>query len=746
MVKQLKIVAALLATATLLLAGCKNISTSTVQGGSLGRTSDIAVIITNVDSARYLAPAALTTGTATDPNTEISYYTLVGESLEGTVYAYKATSTTAANATASPKVPAIAEGDNKILPATLLGTGGDVFTLKDMPIDDWTFTLTACDVDGNALLKGTSVCQLKSAAVTTVAFTLSSVDVASKGGYNITLKYNNDDGSWKTNNYNFTYGLYDTVTGALAEGTSTKNIEKTTADAIVVTTTGGGAGTTATSGGLTINPGSYVFGITILDENAKKLAYVSDIILIEPGRTTTGTIEIKEAIATAPAAPKDLIAQRITTLENGDSYVVRFRWTDASNNESQFKFVLKEFTGTAPTDTWKQYVAGTVASGDTAIKESLDATLEDKSATPYTIPNDIKVYTWDSVQTLNSGAIRYVGGSLYAGSTELVLRLPTGHLYDAQIYAVNDIGWSDACVRVASASVTALSSATTTSETTTKVAAISGKVPAGYGITNTVNSEEVPARINLTRISYNLDGGQLKLSGTDAAISNPTYVEYKVYNLNTGAGASATYADDDANNAYQYITLLAPVENKTFADGAYPCVQSSAGVGFSAWVYALEGTGQKTPIKHNVNTYQNITVTAQYGITKHDITLDGVAIESLPTMSDGDVVINYGTEVTAPNAQSIPMSGIPKKRGSETPYYVTIEIKPNVNFVRYMLYAMGKYVEEYRTPSTVPAKYDFTNIPVADLKVGVQNEFIVVGITADGKHASVRKTVYVTNN
>lgn len=745
MVKQLKIVAALLATATLLLAGCKNISTSTVQGGSLGRTSDIAVIITNVDSARYLAPAALTTGTAAAPNTEISYYTLVGESLEGTVYAYKATSATAANATASPKVPAIAEGDNKILPATLLGTGADVFTLKDMPIDDWTFTLTACDVDGNALLKGTSVCQLKSAAVTTVAFTLSSVDVASKGGYNITLKYNNDDGSWKTNNYNFTYGLYDTVTGALAKGTTATNIAKTTADAIVVTTGGTEPGKDVTSGGLTVNPGSYVFGITIFDTNAKKLAYVSDIILIEPGRTTTGTIEIKEAIATAPAAPTDLIAQRITTLEDGDSYVVRFRWADASNNESQFKFVLKEFTGTAPTDTWKQYVAGTVAPGDTAIKESLDATLEDKS-TPYVIPDDIKVYTWDSVQTLNSGAIRYVGGSLYAGSTELVLRLPTGHLYDAQIYAVNDIGWSDACVRIASNSVTELSSATTTSETTTKVAAISGKTPAGYGITNTVNSVEVPVRINLTRISYNLDGGQLKLNGTDATISTQTYVVYQVYNLNTGAGANAAYAVDDANNEFQYIPLLDAKQNKTFADSVYPCVQSSSGVGFSAWVYALAGTGQKTAIKHNVNTYQNITVTAQYGITKHDITLNGVDIESLPTMSDGDVVITYGTDVTAPNTQAIPGTGISKKRGSATPYYVTVKITPKATFVRYMLYAMGKYVEEYRTPSTVPDDYSFTNIPVADLKVGVQNEFIVVGITADGKHASVRKTVYVTNN
>lgn len=730
MVKQMKTAAALIAAATLLLVSCKNLASGTVSGSSLNGRADITVVLTENDNARYLAPAALTTG-----STEISYYSLVGESLEGTAYKYEAAAAVSADSNASPKVPAIALKDNKILPSALLATGADTFTLKDMVIDDWTFTLTAYDVAGNALLKGTSVCALKSAAESTVSFTLSSVDVESKGGYSITIKYDNSDGSWKTDNYNFKYGLYNTFTGEMVSGTTLGTVAYTAADDIVSAN-----GYTAATASNNIAPGSYVFGITMYDKAAKKLAYVSDIILIEPGRVTEGTINIKEAIATAPKAPENLIAQRITEMEDGDSYVVRFQWEDKSNNETQFKLVLKEFTGTAATDTWKQYVAGTVGSTDADSKESLDTTLE--KSTP-SIPAGTTVYTWDSIQTLNTGAIRYVGGSLYAGSTEIVLKLPTGHLYDVQVYAVNGIGWSDACVRKATSSTTALGAGTTGTETATAITAIQGKIPAGYAITN--STLNVPVRINLVRLSYDLGGGTMKLTGQGSNITVPTYVEYKVYELNTGAGVGSTYALDDAENEKAYLPLLTITKDEP-STGTPPYLVNASGVAFNGWIYALEGTGAKSEIAHNVNKFGNITVSALYGVTVSDITLGTVSVETLPELDDNDVSLLYGTDKTGANSNAIPDDGISKVRGTTTPYYVTVQIKPSGDFVRYMLYVKGNYVQEYFVPATVPTTYNFTNIAVSDLVVGVQNEFVVTAVTSDGKMASVRKTVYVSNN
>ncbi len=701
MVKQIKGALAILMASALVLVGCSNLLGGTVSGTGSAGTNSITVTLSDVDTSRSLAPSSLTAA-----STEISYYSITGESLDGYSFAYAATATS--------ETPAIALGDNKIPQSTFASGGAGSVTLKDVKVDDWTFTMYAHDSSGNVLLKGTSVCNLKSANTTSVAFTLSSFDLTATGGYAITIKYT---GSNWVDSYTLTYGLYSTIDGTVKYGTT----DVAAANAVNVNIAGGKTGYEIASA--SVVPGSYLLGVAI-KSGSTQLAYASDILIIEPGRTTTANFTIGEIIDSAPAAPTGLAAQWVVGSQDEDFYNVRLYWTDASTNETQFKLLVKEFTDTSSTS-WAALSASAAAEfatnatdGTYALDYATLLTLDGSSATSSTYP------------------FRYVAGSLYAGSTELVLKFPTGRLFDVQLYAINSIGNSAACVRAAdtssSASTSYSNTTTAATATATTISTYGSKKVTGYSITSSVNSVDTIDHISLVRISYNLEGGTLKTSAADT-FTGSTYVTYTPYKLNTAATG-------DGSDAYKYIPLMTI---NASSGTTYPQLVKS-NTDCSAWIADIERVA--TAVTYNTNAYKNITVSAQYGETTKDVTVTGITVDSLPTLAASKITLKYGVNVSTVNDTAIPDDGITISRGGSA-MYVTVSIEQpgtgDTSFAKYKLYLNGNYMEEITASSS--ATVYFTNFSTSKLTNGVENEIMVVGVTSTGKSASAKVTLKLHN-
>lgn len=698
MVKHIKKIAVLTMAAMLLLVGCRNLTNGTRSGDpELSGTQSVYVTL-NKDVSRALAPAALDLATTT----EIKYYKITGVSLMGYNYTYAAAAADSTNG--------INIGDNKILYSALAATGG--FELTGLVLDDWNLTLEACDDSGNTILKGTSYCALKSSSVNTVAFTLSSYGLeTTAGSYKITIKYTNTNSSWKADTYSITWGLYSTTTGqslALTGGTtagSAQAVAKTTADTITST------GIEAEKTGVT--PGNYMFGVYLMNGD-NVLGFASEPIVIEPGRETAATFTIGEIISTVPKAPTHLIAQKIEGSEDDEFYNVRFAWVDESDNETQFVLVLNEVADTA--------------TANTEIGTSIDSTTFAGLAGTYTVLRYNTVLTNMKETTDDSGnitrtpsEIRYVAGSLYAGSNELVLKFPTGRMWDAQIIAMNDIGYSTACLREADtadgAGVTYTANLTITSaniSTNSKLSAMGSKTVTGYGLGASAPYE----RINLVKISYNLDGGALKTSSTNT-YPGSTYVEYVIYKKNLAADTN-----DD-----KYIKLY---EIKTLGGSDYPQL-SKKDVAFTEW-RVKNSSNEYEAAEYNTNGFRNITAKAVYGAITGNINISSVSVEDKATLAAADVLAYYGSNATSTNSTNDAKNATIKIARGGSAQYITVSVNQTANsstFAYFRLYVGGTFMEEIK--ATGSGQIYFPNFSTDYLTLGSNTQVTVAGITATGK-------------
>ena len=706
--KNIRKIALFFASAVVFLfASCNNL-VGTVSGlGLNGDGGSLLVSVNNIDDyARLLAPVKDDSGNEVyndiGSSGEILGYRISGESLTGLQFG----------------------------PYTLdkAAVEGGTAKLTKVEKDDWTFTLYAINAarsdtedtehagcygdvtTAKTLLKGTAICKISSAGTTALAFTLSTYSVETEGSYDLKIKYTGS--GWKTG-YSFTYGLYNRTTGAVVKIKTANSSTTATADENAIATAYVDGSEVSNAGfaasDTAIAPGSYLFGVSILDKDSKELTFASDVIRIEPGRVTNQTFVIGDIIPTAPNAPVDLRAQRIIGTEDDEFYNVRFTWTDNSTNENSFKLVLRSFADTA-TD----WTAITGASEDSDI---------DGGSTDYTI------FDFDTLLAATTGSIRYVAGSLYAGSTEVVLKIPTGKLYDAQIIAVNKIGYSDGCVRVAPATANptdgtynAYGTGSTVSETVSKIVA-AGKEYYSYGVASASSFE----RINLTKISYILNGGALTLSGTD--YTGKIYVEYIPYKLQTDASAEGG----------KYIPLLN-------IDGSTNVLKKGT-VNFTKWISYNSSNAVIDDIKYNVNSYKNITVRAVYGVTTGDITISAPDIESQPVLDAGRVTACSGTSATtASTTPSVKNAAVTVTRGSTTATYITVTVKAAESdqtvFARYILYVGGQELQEIIGDSG-----SFANFKVSDelMTLGAATQIMVRGITANGGEASTTFTITWNN-
>ena len=731
MVKHIRMIAAVCTVAILTLVGCSNIGDATASNGNDETTAVEFSLASKTPYYALIGPGKVDLDDTVSPVT----YKISGESATGLLYPPANSSTTPATAAGEPIEIAFTDE---------AGDGVLKKTLKGVVVDDWTFTLYAYQ-GGKLVLKGTSKCAIKSSGANSVKFTLSSYGVETKGSYEVTIKYTGTTNAWDSA-YNLAWALYDETTGKLLanDGTASTSaaINDVTATASAAVSTSTGVKVDATD----VKPGTYIFRVRIMNSGTE-YATSFDHLTVEPGRKTIGSLEFGDIISTRPAAPASLQVQLLNNdnfkPSTGDFYTVRLYWPVSSTmNEESYELIVKEFTDTStdPLPHASSVTATTINAEEFTHLYDFGDILELKPGTSTT--NNPNIFN-----------IGYKAGSLYAGSTELVLLLPTGRMFDFQIRAKNSIGPSEATLRsdatktiadtpVAVTSLSAASDNKTTSLSQTNL---------GTGYQGAVLPFEIAdagstyhKHVVVTQVKYILNGGTWKI---DSANNDASAVktDYIIYDKNYAA-YDASMNDDAKTEAYIKLAEINPTKNGDgTANTSYPKLTNSAGVDFTQWNYSY-GNALITDIKYNILGYKNIAVTAIYGSTTGDIIVakNDVSVEEIAVLESSAISIASGTNAQTENSTPYnSTTGISVGRGTAA-QYVTVKVTTAATFAGgyYELWINGTLRESLPYVTT---GLRFSNFSTADLNKGVENEILVKAVTASGKVASAKTTIKLTN-
>lgn len=284
----------------------------------------------------------------------------------------------------------------------------------------------------------------------------------------------------------------------------------------------------------------------------------SDKVIILMNEDTIATVTVPEILEKVPDAPSDFVVEyQNPSTKDSAYYPVKFKWTDNSKTEREFKIELLKYTS------------------DTSY---------------YTLPtSDSEWTTLTSVGTTTQftklamqNSEFYIDGSLNKNSTAVSMYLPLGGRYTARLCAKNDAGTSDYTY------VTWIATPDT-----------------GW-----FKFDEAVQTINRFRITYDLGGGSFyDNAATPAAISTnaPALVTYRSqYNKSS--------SDNSASETYNAI--LNPdgiTEQKWFTDLAGTAETSTAvaitlALGKNFWDSWL--IDNDTGVAYSqTNTYQNSTGT-----------------------------------------------------------------------------------------------------------------------------------------
>ena len=397
-------------------------------------------------------------------------------------------------------------------------------------------------------------------------------------------------------------------------------------------------------------------------------------------------------------------------------YTVRFYWEDKSINETSFRLAVAECTNT---------------SKDFPKIESC-ISLSDS--------NYYKIYDYKSVLEATEGDINYVGGSLFAGSQELIMRFPTGRLFEVQLFSVNARGYSDGCLRcpatdgvydmIEEADYSYYTSVTSSPALNKKYGSSSSIKFIGY--------DYVPAseaafykRINLVCTSYVLDGGIL--SGvSDGIFQDNKYLSFIPYKLN---------AESD-NQSESMLELIA-------IDGSAVTLKK-CNIDWTEWDYFNSGIQTQAPYNwtftpykyYNPNKYKNFTVYAVYGVNAADVTITSVTVQPQPELALARITMNSvpendpsatGTSIATNGTGSVPIG-----RGSRQLITVSVAAgaSPTVynTFSKFCLWVGGVKIQEIISTSNT---CEFAAFNSDRLNAGASTQIMVEASNSYGTASQV---------
>lgn len=392
----------------------------------------------------------------------------------------------------------------------------------ELTYDVWYLTLTAYNADNKPILEGHRRVDMRNGAPasnTPITFTLSAEGVKTAGGVTLSGTFTDNDGLAES----YAAALYDLYSNEIIlneAGTSTLKTGTCTGE------DKGKFSYTVSN----VKPGRYNFRIYFKNADGTNIGTWGDIVVIAPGRTTSdATIALGDILMKKPEAPTALSAYYIDNSVTGNYYNALITWTrDSVHNEEYFELTITDVTAATPVP-YKIFTNETVAA--------------------------------DKKEVFFESASR-VDGTLAAGSEYCIVKLPVGKKFDISIKAVNFLGASAAKTRDSETAASAITLADGTA------------VPA-----NTAYGDEA---INLMKVTYDLNGGALKLSESAGKITG-NYIEYIIFK------------DSD-------YTLLAP------ASTGYPQLTN----GHHPWQSWKNSAGTAVT---EISEFGNITVTASYNLT-----------------------------------------------------------------------------------------------------------------------------------
>lgn len=369
---------------------------------------------------------------------------------------------------------------------------------------------------------------------TTINFTLTTKGVSTEG--NVDLSCNITPAADKAEIKKIKLGLYDMFTNAVV-----KEQELTGAS---ITKDGSGKYTFKYNE-TDIAPGTYNFKVYFYNDADTEIGFYSDLLVVAPGNITAATVDIPDIIQKTPDAPTDLCAYYVDGSEKGSEYNVKLTWTDNATNEEYYVITVKEYTSNTDTTPEDYKILGIENDADT----------------------NKEVFTSSPV---------YVSGSVLSNSTEAVIKLTTGKLFDVSIKAVNAIGESADCTRTADP----------TAET---------------GCTAVASAD----KISKTKITYSFAGKTLT-KDTETYIG--TYVEYQSWKNDTTALTLLANPTINGWTAWKTTNGTEATEHNSWKDETfYARFITNSTVTFNIETYSQFDAGDVTISVNNGDTVSNNT-------------------------------------------------------------------------------------------------------------------------------------------
>lgn len=343
----------------------------------------------------------------------------------------------------------------------------------------------------------------------------------------------------------YTMGIY-----RKDNGKDVGNTEQTEASFDVTT----GAAFIFTANGKDVPPGTYLYTMIFYNDVSEIIGSFTDTIVINPGNKLTKENLKIDVIGKKPTEPEDLKAYLVKDSESSDgrTYNVKVTWTQA-DYATNYELNVVESAGDG-SDLTSAGNGTAIAGGTIYGMASMDKT------TPTKIVND---FPGSAVFGTGSSSMMYGDGSC-------VLKLETGKVYEIQLRARNYIGVSKWVDREAGDT-------------------------AEYGAYKAPDDQ----RINRLLITYNTDGGILKVGGTTDTY-DVKYAEYKCWTIDTD------------------LMVIKPDDGNEPTPGEFALKKGTSA--FVGWLLD-DGTAVKSDITVTSTrgdavkkyTYKNVTVIASFG-------------------------------------------------------------------------------------------------------------------------------------
>ncbi len=458
----------------------------------------------------------------------------------------------------------------------------------------WQLTLTAYKAYGTEkshdqpVLRGITSVDLKNGS-TTAVFNVSTKNLTTPGTVHLSGYFNHNGivKSYEIGIYN-AYTLEKITTYTLgsaspAASNAFKEADLTSAQLASEDPVSFEFGIAASDAGtkVTVNAGAYIvrflaYNGTIDDSTRKIVGAFQDSLVVDPGVHVDKELGTLAGISQIPTAPAKLYAYYVTDSEDVDGgyYNAMLVW-EASQYQTSYEIELTEYQLSTDGSAVEEVTDSAKVYGLTAVNDTVD-------------------------EDFAGAEIRY-DGNIMSTSTSCVLKLPLGHLYDVRIRAANYVGQSEWTVR-------------------TKPAA-SVTIPDGTTVADADNDNGTK-RLSRLRITYQLNGGSLWLSGADVS-GDPdytnTYIKYE------------TWVKSDSDPA-----LITPQNTAT---SGKPYLTKGA-TKWAKWV------DNSTALTVTTYSYKNMIVTASFG----DTVGADVNLVKYEDIDKADVTVSYSDGTAEPTA------------------------------------------------------------------------------------------------